>query len=148
MISVAQAAPQDWEPLVGMLVTAGLPTEDLSASALADFVVARDESGGQDEIAGFAGLQKHSGFGLVRSLVVADSRRGQGIGAMLLDNIARRARRAEIMQLWLLTIDADGFFSRHGFSVATRESAPAPIRATEEFMSLCSGDAVLMWRQV
>jgi hypothetical protein len=73
MISIAQAAPQEWEQLVGMLVAAGLPTEDLSASALTDFVVVRDKSGGQDDIAGFAGLQNHSGFGLVRSLVVAES---------------------------------------------------------------------------
>ena len=49
-----------------------------------------------------------------------------------------------VSELWLLTIDADQWFARHGFKVASRQEAPDSIAHTREFAELCPDDAVLM----
>ena len=49
-----------------------------------------------------------------------------------------------ISELWLLTIDADTWFATLGYLTQSRDSAPPAIQSTEEFSSLCPGDAVLM----
>jgi amino-acid N-acetyltransferase len=144
MIRFRDATGADWPHVCSLLSAAALPTEDLGAASLADFLVAEDDGTPQPQMCGFIGLEKLSGLGLVRSLVVGETFRGRGIASDLLGQVERRARTMGITELWLLTIDADGFFAARGFAVEQREGAPDAIRNTEEFRSLCPGDAVLM----
>ena len=51
-------------------------------------------------------------------------------------------------ELWLLTIDADAWFARLGYTTQARAFAPPEIQQTEEFASLCPGDAVLMMKKL
>ena len=44
----------------------------------------------------------------------------------------------------MLTIDADSFFEKLDYVARGRDVAPDAIRDTEEFSTLCPGDAVLM----
>jgi amino-acid N-acetyltransferase len=44
----------------------------------------------------------------------------------------------------LLTTTAAPFFTRFGFTSAARDAAPAALRATAEFASLCPASAVCM----
>jgi amino-acid N-acetyltransferase len=142
MISFRDATNADWPQVRLLLSAAALPTEDLTADSLANFLVAEED--GASQLCGFIGLEELTGLGLVRSLVVSETFRGRGIASDLLGQVERRARTMGMTELWLLTIDADGFFAARGFAVEQREDAPDAIRNTEEFKSLCPGDAVLM----
>jgi len=71
------------------------------------------------------------------------NRRG-GVGKALVEALEKMAIEKGVSELWLLTIDADAWFAQLGYRVQEREAAPPAIQKTEEFSSLCPGDAVLM----
>ncbi len=73
---------------------------------------------------------------------------GERLGARLVAELELIARNEHIDELWLLTIDANPFFIRHGYIVAERDAAPETIRNTAEFSSLCPGDALLMHKRL
>ena len=67
---------------------------------------------------------------------------------MLVDALEAMARSRGIVELWLLTIDADAWFARLNYLVRERDDAPVDIRNTREFSGLCPGDAVLMSKRI
>ena len=100
------------------------------------------------EPVGMIGIERFVEVGLLRSLIVDTACRGAGLGARLVMALELSARNEHIDELWLLTIDADPFFARHGYVVAERDDAPNAIRSTAEFSDLCPGDAVLMCKHL
>lgn len=52
----------------------------------------------------------------VRTLAVASSMRGQGVGHALLDTLLHRARTLGVQRVFTLTFEV-AFFARHGFEV-------------------------------
>jgi N-acetylglutamate synthase-like GNAT family acetyltransferase len=134
-----QAASTDWPAIRALLQRAGLPTEDLDAHRLQDFLIMQAH-----DLLAVIGLQRFDGIGLVRSLVVTESHRNKGLARRLLHALEARAASAGIRELWLLTIDAQSFFLRHGYRVEPRASVPQIIAQTAEFRSLCPGTAHLM----
>ena len=120
------------------LSSAGLPVEDLTIDHLA-LVAERD-----GEVAGLVGLEQFETLGLLRSLIVLPARRRGGVGQALVTALEKVAADKGIDELWLLTIDADGWFEQLGYRRQDRNAAPSAIQQTEEFSSLCPGDAVLM----
>lgn len=126
----------------GLLVEAGLPTGDLDDEGARYYALGE---GAQDAVA-FAGLAAVGDDALVRSVVVPETARGSGLGAALVDHIAKLAATYGVERLWLLTTSADGFFARHGFASVDRASAPPFIASTRQFTELCSSSAVLMCR--
>jgi len=137
-LDIREATERDLPVAIDMLIRAGLPTQDLSSQHLA--LVAEGEAG----IRGVIGLEPCGDAALLRSLVVAPDARGEGVGCLLVTSLELLARERGIHELWLLTIDADAFFSTLKFRVRPRDAAPQAIRASEEFSALCPGDAVLM----
>ena len=137
-VDVREATERDLPVAIDMLSEAGLPTDDLSSQHLA--LVAESEAG----IRGIIGLEPCGDAGLLRSLVVAPDARGEGVGCLLVASLELLARERGMQELWLLTIDADAFFSTLNFRVRARDAAPRAVRASEEFSALCPDDAVLM----
>ena len=123
-----------------MLVESDLPTEDLDADRLDGFLVAEDG----DTLAGLIGLQVFGTTGLLRSLVVAKAARRAGLGGKLVGALEYAAQTAGIRELWLITIDAEQFFERQGFTIVDRSTVPDSIGETEEFSALCPDSAHLM----
>jgi len=121
-----------------LLSAAGLPVEDVTIERLA--LLAEDDG----KVAGLIGLEQFDTIGLLRSLVVSPEHRRGGFGKALVASLETRAIADGIRELWLLTIDADAWFARLGYLRQERGSAPPAIQQTEEFSSLCPGDAVLM----
>ena len=80
--------------------------------------------------------------------MVDPSVRSGGIGRRLVAALESKATGLGITELWLLTIDADPYFSRLEYVVMDRTAAPDVIRDTAEFSSLCPGDAVLMQKSM
>ena len=144
MPTLRQAGPDDWSDIRELLVESGLPVEDLDPDNLARFLVAEDG----DELVGLIGLQVLGRTGLLRSLVVATQARKAGLGGKLVGALESAAQAAGITELWLLTIDADGFFARQGFDIVDRHTAPEKIRQTQEFSTLCPGSAYLMTKRL
>ncbi len=137
-MDIRAATDGDLAAAIEMLDMAGLPTRDLSSRHLA--LVAESETG----IAGVIGLEAFGDVGLLRSLIVSPNVRGGGVGYSLVKSLELLAREHGIEELWLLTIDADAFFSKLNFNVRRREHAPDAIQGSEEFSALCPDDAVLM----
>jgi amino-acid N-acetyltransferase len=139
-VSVEPAAASDLETIKALLQMAQLPTDDVTDALLSTFLVAREAGG----IVGVIGIERHGTAALLRSLAVRESERGKGLGAKLLDAAESLARRSSIRSLYLLTTTAADFFAAHGYRRLAREEAPAEIRTTSQFSTLCPASAVLM----
>jgi amino-acid N-acetyltransferase len=96
------------------------------------------------QIVGVAGIEAHGARALLRSVAVAPSMRGAGLGRALVQERVEWAAYRGLESVHLLTTTASGFFARHGFSEADRATAPEEIRATKEFTEMCPSTAILM----
>lgn len=139
-IKIRVAGPGHFQASCRLLAAAGLPVQDLTRDHFEGFFVAERA----DEIIGLVGLECFAAIGLMRSLVVATTSRGLGLGHALVNELEVAATARGISELWLLTLDADRFFSRLGYVVIGRDAAPDAIASTAESTDLCPGDAVLM----
>jgi N-acetylglutamate synthase-like GNAT family acetyltransferase len=139
-MTIRPGVPADLATVQAWLVDAGLPVADLTPDHMNDFLVAVVDAGP----AGMIGLEQIDEVGLLRSLVIDPAVRRGGIGRQLVAALEAHALASGIAELWLLTIDAEAYFLKLGYEVMERDRAPAVIRATREFSSLCPGDAVLM----
>ena len=142
ILTIRPATPADLNAAVELLQEAGLPVKDLSAETLA-LIAEIDEI-----FQGVIGVELFGKAALLRSLAVAASARGAGIGPALVTALETACMTDGVDELWLLTIDADAFFVSLGYETRERSEAPKAIRNTEEFSGLCPGDAVLMSKQL
>ena len=124
-----------------LLAAAGLPTADLTA-APAEFWGCHEET----HLIGAIGLEGYGAVALLRSLAVAPTWQGRGLGAALLAHAERVARQRGIAALYLLTATAEGFFARHGYVGLPREAAPPILHQTAEFAALCPASAVCLMK--
>ncbi|MFY8116848.1 MAG: arsenic resistance N-acetyltransferase ArsN2 [Roseateles sp.] len=138
-LTLRQAGPADWPAIQALLQSLGLPTAG-AQQHLATFVLAL--SG--EELLGCAGAEVYGRHALLRSVAVAPAWQGRGLGRRLLQLLLQQARAREIDSLHLLTQGASGYFTRLGFAVAPRSSAPAGLQASAEFRGACPADAVFM----
>ncbi len=142
-MKIIPAYSGDWDAIQALLIAASLPTDDLGPGKLDKFLVCRADVTGHD-VVGAIGLEQFGAIGLLRSLVVGTAERGSGVGADLVAALQVLAAELAINALFLLTIDADGFFERLGFEVVARADTPEIIRKTREYSELCPGDAIVM----
>jgi len=134
------ARAEDFELAKRLLASSGLPVDDLTPGHLAFAVT---ESG---RVIGVIGVETLDDTGLLRSLAVAPEARGRAVGEALVEALERDCRGRGIGSLWLLTTDADQYFSRLGYSARDRSQAPAVVRGTAQFSTLCPASAVLMFK--
>jgi amino-acid N-acetyltransferase len=127
-----------------LLGEAGLPFSDLTPSHLEHFF----GCGSEQAPSGVVGLEIHGAEALLRSLVVADSVRGQGYGTLLVAEAERHARECGVEHVYLLTTTAARFFESLGYVAVTRDEAPASIRATSEFSGICPASSVFMMKDL
>lgn len=133
----ADSAAIEW--LEGLLDANGLPSSDIRTGA-GRFFVAVDDG----ERVGAGGFEPHGPDGLLRSVVVAEARRGRGYGTALCDGLEARARSDGVETLYLLTTTASAFFDDHGYERIDRETVPTAVRETAEFAELCPQSATCM----
>jgi N-acetylglutamate synthase-like GNAT family acetyltransferase len=133
------AHPDDMSAVRILLTRNGLPTADLDDNQVR-LLVACDEQ----EVIGVVGLELYGSSALLRSLAVADHRRGQAIGRTLYEQAAASALHAKARTLYLLTSTARGYFAALGFAEVERHQLPDSIRGTTQFTSLCPSSATCM----
>jgi amino-acid N-acetyltransferase len=137
---IHSASSQDLQSIRGLLDLAALPSAEVAEESLRDFLVCRIDMG----VIAAVGLGRYGDTGLLRSLVVAKAHLGSGIGKQLVDAAEKRASAIDVQSIYLLTTAADAFFEKLGFRRLQRELAPAAIRSSYQFASLCPASAVLM----
>ena len=140
MMQIRPARSPDLSGVIELLEKAALPANDIQAH-LKEFLVAED---GEDQIMGAIGMEVYPPLALLRSLVVDPRFRGRGIARVLCARLVEQAQERGIDEMYLLTLDAAGYFERLGFSRMAREEAPTDIRKTKEFSLLCPDSATFM----
>lgn len=116
-----------------------LPVQDIETTS-AEFYYATADG----ERIGIGGLESYERSGLLRSVVIEVSKRGQGYGEALCEALEQRAERDGIETLYLLTTTASEFFAAQGYVTVDRATAPNAIRNTTEFQDLCPATATCM----
>lgn len=122
-----------------MLQDCSLPLDGAREHLRAYFVAVHDAA-----VVGTAGLEVCGDSVLLRSVAVAPSFRGRGIGHALIDAVRADARKRGVKTLYLLTTTAAAYFSKRGFSHEAREHAPAALDASAEFQGACPSSAAFM----
>ncbi|MDH3378966.1 MAG: arsenic resistance N-acetyltransferase ArsN2 [Gammaproteobacteria bacterium] len=126
-----------------LLRAANLPYSDIEPHLQTFFLARRIET-----VIGVAGFEHYGDVALLRSVAVAESVRGLGIGRQLCDACCSYASALGIRSLYLLTETAADYFATMGFQEIPRNNAPPSIQNTNEFREFCPTSAVLMTRQM
>jgi len=142
-ITVRRASRDELGRVEALLDANDLPSRDVRAKPASFFVATADT-----EVVGIGGVEVHGSAGLLRSVVVTDSNRGQGYGSALVDSLEHRARTDGVETLYLLTTTAAPFFRRCEYEEITRENAPPGIRETPQFTDLCPSSATCMRKRL
>ncbi len=137
---IALASAADEVDIKRLLEASGLPTADVTPRLLEHFLVLREGT----SLVAVAGLEPAGDNALLRSLAVADSLRGGGIGRQMVSAAEALAREHGIQKLYLLTTTAYHYFTALGYQHTPRIGAPAEIRATPQFASLCPSSSSFM----
>lgn len=134
------AREADLPALRALLLGAGLPAGDVDAQLLSGFIVLELDG----RLVGTAGVERHGGCGLLRSVAVQATERRRGLGAALVADRLAWATAQGLGQVHLLTLDAAPFFERFGFRVETRDAVPEAVRASSQFTGGCCATATAM----
>ena len=140
--TVRRATAGDSSAVRALLAEAGLPLPG-PTSAWASFVAA---NGGA--VVGAAALERHGPAHhpvfLLRSVVVAPTHQGAGVGRALVAetlSAADAAVEAGAATVALLTETADGYFDRFGFRAVDRTELPPALEASTELAGACPATA-------
>lgn len=130
-----------------LLKATQLPTDDLQdkdyQQGIQLFTLELDE-----QTVGVVGLELHGNSALVRSLAIAESERGQGLGVLLLKHAEAAAQILGIQELYLLTTTAVDFFQRLGYEAVDRSTAPPSIAQSKQFAGICPASATFMVKRL
>jgi amino-acid N-acetyltransferase len=142
-ITYSLATPADKSQIRRLLTKCELPTLYLHRH-LKSFMVAKVSK----KIVGVIGVEVHGRVGLLRSLCVDQSYRGQGLAKMLNAKMLAYARVRKMDRLYVFTWDADKFASKLGFRKIDKKRIPKSIRSTWQFRILHSYPVVCMMKRI
>lgn len=141
--AIRAAVPADYAAVCDLLRSAKLPLDGLSGT-LENFLVAEEDA----RVVGAAGLEVYRDAALLRSVAVAPSHRGTGIGGLLSEGALAMAGNRGIRDVYLLTDTAEAFFRRRGFAVVARAEVPGSVQGSVEFSTACPASATVMHREI
>ena len=134
-----RATRHDWSKIAALLVTADLPLAGADEHLPDFFLVFRE-----DLLVGTAGLERYGDTALLRSVAVASTERGQGLGQALVRQALAHAASLGLRQVVLLTTTAADFFPRFGFEPINRAEVPLAVQASVEFQEACPASAAVL----
>jgi amino-acid N-acetyltransferase len=138
-----QAVAKDWEAVRALLESCSLPI-DGAQQHFADFLLAFEDGA----LAACGGLECYGDVALLRSVAVAPTHRGRGIGRELCGRLLASARQRNIRTVALLTESAQDFFAKMGFVVVPRTLLPDQVNVSEELRGACPATAIAMLRSL
>lgn len=139
-VRIRDARGGELEAVSHLLQAAELPLDGVAEGFPHHYAVACID----ERVVAAAGLEPYQAAGLLRSVVVHGSLRGQGVGRALLQALLGRARRLGLERVFLLTTNADAYFRALGFTPAARSEAPADMQVSVEFAGICPASAACL----
>ena len=136
---IRAAEPGDAGSLRSLLDGAGLEPGPEGGLSTATWVAADADAGA---IVGTVALERAGSDAHLRSLAVADDRRDEGLGTLLVAHAVREARRSGAAGVFIATETAEGFFGGLGFVGAGALDALPP--AFRKHMTACADTAAVM----
>jgi N-acetylglutamate synthase-like GNAT family acetyltransferase len=136
---IRRPTTDDLEQVRSLLAAADLPALPRSLP-LSNVLVALQG----DAVIGAVALEVRGLRGLLRSVVVEPEHARKGVGASLLQSLVARAQELSLRELYLITMDAEKFFSKAGFVTVRREDVPEEICSTELYREQCPEEASVM----
>ncbi len=134
-MAIRQRTPEDFPAVASLLAAVHLPAKGLERTE--GWVCELD-----GQVAGHVALESTLDAAVIRSLVVAAARQGQGLGAQLLDLAEAQAGARTVV---LKTDSIGPWVQRRGYQPVTLAEVPASVLATTQFEgSLCAGYPVFM----
>ncbi len=103
-----------------LLILCDLPEADIAPEHLRHFLVLKEKG----QIIGVIGIEVFGRFGLLRSLAVDPRYRHRKFASQLTEKAEEYAASLKIESLYLLTMTAEGFFSKRDYQRVQRNSAP------------------------
>jgi N-acetylglutamate synthase-like GNAT family acetyltransferase len=125
-------------------IIALLERDKLPLVGLKEYVATALVAQRNGRIVGCAGVEIHGTAGLLRSVAVDESRRGEGLGHQLTQAALDLARARGVTTVYLLTTTAAAFFPRFGFREIARDDVDPAVQRSVEFTTACPADAVTM----
>jgi amino-acid N-acetyltransferase len=149
MTKLRKARESDFAAICSLLGSNELVHEDLTPQKMATFLVLPVQENSSSLVA-VAGLETfpQSDEGLLRSVAVVPTLRGQGIGVTLVRAIETLGRSLKIRRLWLLTTTAPDYFRRLGYVDSERPQAPEAVQQSGEFQHLCPANAICLSKRL
>ncbi len=138
-VEITNSRPEDLNAVLGLLADASLPREGV-AEHFQHFLVAKLDG----RVVGSVGMEPYGLSVLLRSLVVAPSHRGRGLGRTLTERLLQEARKQRAQRVFLLTDTAEEFFRKFGFKPIARDEADAAVQECVEFRIACCESTVCM----
>lgn len=139
IVDVTPACLGDLPAVEALLAACDLPTNGVAAN-LDRFLVARDGS----QVVGCVGFEPYDSAVLLRSLAVAPSHRGWGLGRRLFREVLLRVRATGSARAVLLTHSVQSLAAGFGFRPVDRAALSEELLASWEFRThRCDGAAVL-----
>jgi len=136
---IRPAGPRDLPDIIALLEAGKLPLAGLDAHVATTLVARRNA-----RVVGCAALEIHGTVGLLRSVAVDETRRGEGLGHQLTQAALDLARARGVRTVYLLTTTAAAFFPRFGFREVSRDDVDPAVQRSVEFTKACPADAVAM----
>ena len=133
---------QDLPEIATLLEESELPTGDLHDQQLSLFLVGG--AGGKISVVG--GLERCRNTALIRSIATSAAMRSRGLAGDIIVALENLAEAQGFDTLYLLTETAEGFFEARGYVQIERSAVPEPVRASQQFSSLCPGSATVMFK--
>jgi amino-acid N-acetyltransferase len=142
MTTISPVSKNTYQTAIELLQKVNLPIKDIN-DHISFYTLTENE-----EIIGTVGVEYGDKHALLRSLSVAESRRGKGYGDQLVNFIENQAKEKGVDTMFLLTTTASDFFARKGYSITTRLEVPLFIQETSEFSSVCPASATIMKKEL
>lgn len=138
-IEITGAKEVDLPAIKALLEASGLPTAGVD-DHWKTFIVAREA----ERIVGCGGSETHQTVALVRSIVVAEDRRGSGIGRGLVRQLLDRLASRGVREFYLLTTTAEDYFRKRGFKTIDRDEIHPQLLGSAELQGECPDTATCM----
>ena len=137
-VTLRPAGMADRAATCALLEQCALPTSDLPDNDGVSFWLA-ETTEGIPSLVGVIGLERAGAFGLLRSLAIAPSARGQGLARRLVVASESAARADGLRALYLIAMDdnAARCLAHLGYSPIERDYVPPALRTLPEFAGLC-----------
>lgn len=135
---------EDLPAISALLQKNGLPGSDIFTTSISFLLAVANKN----EVIGCIGVEQYLTDGLLRSFAVDEKYRDQKVGINLFHRLISHGRQSGIEMLHLLTTTAEKYFTANGFVVAERSAAPATMKDTTEFSSLCPSSSTYMKKDI